>query len=246
MPARFSRRRPLNPNRLFTASYSHAMETTPAPAARISSSTWLGLFVALFGLLIIRRLGSFIWSARTFTGTIWKESLIWATAILLLAIIKRGERLPLTSVGLGTSTWLKSLLWGVALMAVCGLVGGALAALTGFNGGPGGSFMEALPLWLVTLVVLRAGVVEELFYRGYAIERLQALGLNRQLAAAIPLVIFAVAHWTGGWANIVIALALGAVLSAFYLWRRDLVANMIAHFLVDFAGNVLPRFFAHS
>ncbi len=93
---------------------------------------------------------------------------------------------------------------------------------------------------------MRAGVVEELFYRGYAIERLQALGLNRYLAAALPLAIFAVAHWTGGWANIVIALALGAILSASYLWRRDLVANMIGHFLVDFVGNVLPRLFAHA
>ena len=222
------------------------MATTPVPLARVSSSTWIGLFVALFGLLIIRQLGSFIWPARTFTGTVWKESLIWMCALLLLVIIKRGERLPLTSVGLGTSPWLKSLLWGVALMAICGLVGGALAALTGFNGGPGGSFLETLPLWLATLVVVRAGVVEEMFYRGYAIERLQALGLNRSLAVAIPLVIFAVAHWTGGWANIAIALALGAVLSASYLWRRDLVANMIGHFLVDFVGNVLPRIFSHS
>jgi len=87
----------------------------------------------------------------------------------------------------------------------------------------------------------RAGVLEELFYRGYAIERLEALGLNRFWAGIIPLLIFGVAHWTGGWANIVIALVLGAVLTLFYLWRRDLVANMIGHFMVDFIANVLPR-----
>ena len=67
--------------------------------------------------------------------------------------------------------------------------------------------------------------------------------LNLFWAAALPLVIFGVAHWTGGWANIVIALALGVILSAFYLWRRDLVANMIAHFLVDFVANVVPELF---
>lgn len=103
--------------------------------------------------------------------------------------------------------------------------------------------MDKLPLWLITLIVIRAGVVEELCYRGYAIERLNALGLPRWLAAAIPWAIFAVAHWTGGWANIVIALALGGILAAFYLWRRDLVANMIGHGLVDFVGNVLPKLF---
>ncbi|HET9366631.1 MAG TPA: CPBP family glutamic-type intramembrane protease [Candidatus Udaeobacter sp.] len=54
----------------------------------------------------------------------------------------------------------------------------------------------------------------------------------------IPLTIFGVAHWTGGWANILIALALGVILSVFYVWRRDLVANMIAYFLVDFIGNI--------
>jgi membrane protease YdiL (CAAX protease family) len=54
----------------------------------------------------------------------------------------------------------------------------------------------------------------------------------------IPLTIFGVAHWTGGWANILIAVALGVILSVFYVWRRDLVANMIAHFLVDFIGNM--------
>ena len=50
--------------------------------------------------------------------------------------------------------------------------------------------------------------------------------------------------WTGGVANIVIALALGAILTGFYLWRRDLVANMIGHGLVDFAANVLPVIFS--
>ena len=81
-------------------------------------------------------------------------------------------------------------------------------------------------------------IVEELFYRGYAIERIESLGLNRFWAVVIPLTIFAVAHWTGGWANILIALALGVILSVFYVWRRDLVANMIAHFLVDLIGNI--------
>lgn len=79
---------------------------------------------------------------------------------------------------------------------------------------------------------------------GYAIERLHALHVPRWLAAAVPLLIFGVGHWTGGWANIVLALALGAVLAAFYLWKRDLLANMIGHFLVDFVPNVVTRLFS--
>jgi hypothetical protein len=39
----------------------------------------------------------------------------------------------------------------------------------------------------------------------------------------------------------VIALAAGGLLTAFYLWRKELVSNMIGHFLVDFVADVLPR-----
>lgn len=220
------------------------MNDKPAADSRVSRATWMGLFLALFGMLIVRYAVSYFWPTLTFTAALWKESLIWLCAVAVLVIIRRGERLPLMSIGLGTSTWWKSILWGLILAVICGLVGGALAALTGYGHGPGSAAFEKLPLWLITLIVFRAGVVEELFYRGYAIERLQALSLNRYWAAAIPLVIFSIGHWTGGWANIVIALALGGILSAFYLWRRDLVANMIGHFMVDFVANVLPKLFS--
>lgn len=220
------------------------MNNQPTVVSGISRATWFGLVLALFGMLVVRQAVSYSLPASPFAAALWKDSLIWLCAIALLAIIRRGEHLPFTSVGIGTSTWKKSILWGLVLTVLCFLVGGVVVALTHFNGGSNGEALARLPTWLITLIVIRAGVVEELFYRGYAIERLQALGLNRYAAAAIPLVIFSIGHWTGGWANIAIALALGAILSAFYLWRRDLVANMIGHFLVDFIANVLPKLFS--
>ena len=108
----------------------------------------------------------------------------------------------------------------------------------------GSAAFEKLPLWLITLIVLRAGVVEELFYRGYAIERLRMIGLGPFWSVTIPLVIFSLGHWSGGAANILIAFAAGIILTGFYLWRRDLVANMIGHGLVDFVANVVPRLFS--
>jgi len=42
-------------------------------------------------------------------------------------------------------------------------------------------------------------------------------------------------------ANILIAFVLDGILAALYLWRRDLVANTLAHFLVDFVANLAPR-----
>jgi uncharacterized protein len=58
--------------------------------------------------------------------------------------------------------------------------------------------------------------------------------------------IFGFAHGTNGWANVVLAFALGAVLTAVYLWRRDLVANMIGHFMIDLISVLLPQFLSHS
>ena len=223
---------------------SFLMTEGSAMAKRISRATWVGLFLSLFVMLVVRQSVSYFWPTLTFTAAIWKETLLWVSAITLLFIIRRGERLPLTSIGLGTSCLWKSILWGLVIAVASAAAGGVLAALTGYGHGPGSAAFEKLPLWLITLIVLRAGVVEELFYRGYAIERLQAVGLKPAWAAGIPLVIFALGHWTGGAANILIALVLGAILSAFYLWRRDLVANMIGHGPVDFIANVLPNLFS--
>jgi membrane protease YdiL (CAAX protease family) len=220
------------------------MSDKPTTELKVSPVTWIGLFLSLFGMLLVRQAVSFFAPTPTLTAAIWKETLIWATAAALLVLVRRGERLPLTSIGLGTSRWWKSILWGLVIAVICGFVGVVLAALTSYGHGRGSDAFEKLPLWLLSLIVIRAGVVEELFYRGYAIERLQSLGLRRFWSAAIPLVIFGVGHWTGGWANIVIALALGAVLAGFYLWHRDLAANMIGHFLVDFVANVLPKLFS--
>jgi membrane protease YdiL (CAAX protease family) len=213
----------------------------PSASTRVSWATWVGLFISLFGMLVIRQVVAFFIPGTTFASAVLKEALIWVSAITLVLIIRRGERLPLRSVGLGTTRWWKSILWGFVIAIVSAVIVVALAHLTGYGHGPGSAAFEKLPLWLITAIVLRAGVVEELFYRGYAIERFRLIGLGPFWSAAIPLVIFSLGHWTGGAANILIAFAAALILTGFYLWRRDLVANMIGHGMVDFVGNVLPK-----
>src|ERR1051325_10965286 len=216
----------------------------PLVPTRTLRATWAGLFVSLFAMVVIREVFVFFVPEVTFASAILKEALIWMSAVALLVIIRRGERLPMNSIGLGTARWWKSILWGFLLAIVSATAVGILAYLTGYGHGPGSAAFEKLLLWLITLIVFRAGVVEELFYRGYAIERLQMIGLGRFWSITIPVVIFSLGHWSGGVANILIALAAGIILTGFYLWRRDLVANMIGHGLVDFVANVLPRLFS--
>jgi len=216
----------------------------PSLPTKGSPATWAGLAIALFAMVAIRQAFVFFVPETTFASALLKEALIWVSALALIVIIRRGEHLSLRSIGIGTARWWKSILWGFIIAIVSMVVAGALAHLTHYGNGPGSAAFERLPLWLITAIVFRAGVVEELFYRGYAIERLQMIGLGRFWSVAIPLVIFSFGHWSGGAANILIAFAAGLILTGFYLWRRDLIANMIGHGLVDFVGNVLPKLFS--
>jgi membrane protease YdiL (CAAX protease family) len=216
----------------------------PSVPPKISRATWAGLAISLFAMVAIRQVFVFFVPETTFASALLKEALIWLSAIVLILIVKRGEHLPMRSIGLGTARWWKSILWGFVIAIASTVIVGALVYVTGYGHGPGSAAFEKLPLWLITAIVLRAGIVEELFYRGYAIERLQMIGLGRFWAVVIPLVIFSVGHWSGGAANILIAFAAGLILTGFYLWRRDLAANMIGHGLVDFVAYVLPALFS--
>jgi membrane protease YdiL (CAAX protease family) len=216
----------------------------PSVPTKVSRATWAGLAISLFAMVVIRQAFVFFVPETTFASAVLKEAVIWLNAVTLIVIIRRGEHLPMRSIGLGTAPWWKSILRGFVIAVVSALVVGALAYATSYGHGPGSAAFEKLPLWLITAIVLRAGVVEELFYRGYAIERLRLIGLGRFWSVAIPLVIFSLGHWSGGAANILIAFAAGLILTGFYLWRRDLVANMIGHGLVDFVANVLPALFS--
>ncbi|PYJ01404.1 MAG: hypothetical protein DMF00_05030, partial [Verrucomicrobia bacterium] len=154
------------------------MRERPA-AAKNTRATWLGLFVSLFAMVVIRQAFVFFVPEITFAAAIVKETLIWASAAALLVILRRGEGLPFRSIGLGTCRWWKSIAWGFVIAVISAAVALGLAHLTSYGNGPGSAAFEKLPLWLITLIVIRAGVVEELFYRGYAIERLRMIGLGR-------------------------------------------------------------------
>jgi uncharacterized protein len=214
----------------------------PAVATGSRVATWTGLFISLFGMLTIRSVILRVATDPRHPSVILiRELLYFAAATGLLLLVKFWEKKPLSSIGIGTTSAGKSLWWGLLLGVICFAVAVVIALLTQYGHGEASKAMDRLPTWLLTLVVFRAGIVEELFYRGFAMERLREVGLSRAGAFLLPLVIFGLGHYTGGGANIVIALVLGAILAAFYSWKRDLNANIFAHTLVDFVANVVPR-----
>jgi uncharacterized protein len=204
--------------------------------------TVIGLVIALLGLpAIVIGYRLVVADPTAGANVALRETAILALVALLLWIVVKGERQPLSSIGVGgTGVW-RTLGWALVLMLliVLGLAGClGLFALTGVHYGQGSAPLS-VSMWATALTTARAGIAEEVFYRGYAIERIEALTGSRWAAALIPLIMFAAFHYRQGLPGIVVALVLGAILTAFYLWKRNLIANIIAHFLVDFIPNVL-------
>lgn len=95
----------------------------------------------------------------------------------------------------------------------------------------------ATPFVYRLLLVTRAAVAEEALFRGYPIERLLSWRGSRLLAGGLSVAAFTYAHLSyWGPAQLIIAGYGGIVLTLLYFWRRNLWANMLAHFIADGAG----------
>lgn len=204
-------------------------------------ATWIGLAIALVGFPVL----SYAVPARLgpVAQTLVREAICWTLAALVLLILVRWERCPLRSIGLVRPRWrsvLLGLLGFLGLSIVYGLATALQATFHLPGHGRGLAQLLALPVWLRVLLVVRAGVVEEILYRGYPIERIAWLSGSRWAGALVPIAIFSLAHvpfW--GVAYLLVVLPGAVVLTCLYLWRRDLTVNMVAHFLADCVGIVI-------
>jgi uncharacterized protein len=205
-------------------------------------ATGFGLAISLFAI------PAFIAAYRLIDGpshsnlqvVVRDIGVLWIVA-LLLWLVKTQEALPLASIGLKSDRLGRSVLRGcvlalIMLLATVGLY--LLMRKFGIRLGEdkAGTFHPSL--WVVALGMFRAGIAEEIFYRGYAIERLQSLTGNTWVAAPVPLVVFAAAHYPQGLGGIIAVFVLGGLMTLFYLKFRDLIANIIGHSLADLVLNV--------
>jgi membrane protease YdiL (CAAX protease family) len=158
-------------------------------------------------------------------------------AAIILFIVIRCEELPLSSIGLRPLTWFtigSGFVLTLVALYVLPFLTGRLVHVIGLGGfEPGLSRLVSLPVWFRIFVAITSGTVEEILYRGYAVERLASLMGNYLLAGLTVVIAFGLAHipfWGIGPA-LGADLPFGLVMTMFYLWRRDLVANCIAHSL---------------
>jgi membrane protease YdiL (CAAX protease family) len=88
------------------------------------------------------------------------------------------------------------------------------------------------PLHKVLLVVT-AGVTEEILYRGYAIGLGQVLFGSVWVAASLSLFVFILAHLNWRASHLISVAVAGGAVTVLFVLSRDLTACILAHTLVD-------------
>jgi len=159
----------------------------------------------------------------------------WLVVLALSMIAFWAQRLPPSDFGI------RGVRWRDVLAAIGGMVVGI--ALSGVA-----NRTVAMPLSVDDLqeiakmsvslrlaLAVTAGICEEFIYRSFAIEELTFLTGKRWLSAAVAWVFFTVGHVR--LCNLSTALIVpgtfGAVLTALYLWRRNLASCALMHAAVD-------------
>ena len=202
----------------------------------------LGLCVALGGPILLASPASKVLGDPNRLATkLVGQLLLWALVVLILMLVVYWEKKSLRSIGLQPFRW-QSILWGLALAVAFILLTPVWADVLRWIGLPpsfesGFTNLVGLPRWFLVLAAITAGIAEETLYRGYAVERLALLTGRYWLGGLISLVIFTLAHvpaWGTG--PLLIFLISGGLITLFYVWKRDLLACIIAHAVTDTVG----------
>jgi membrane protease YdiL (CAAX protease family) len=179
------------------------------------------------------------------TMIILRESSLVAISILIAYAVMRLVPLRPSRLGLRT-LGPETLLWGVVCMAAC-LLAGLLAAtiLLALHLSAQTSAFSLLSGRNFLLIAGYAGATafcEELVFRGALFALFMALFDSRWIAAALSLVLFMLASVQSlNLAEFILVLVPGAVLTGFYLWKRDLAICMIGHAGARLAGMLIAQ-----
>ena len=217
--------------------------TAAAPGARPERWRLLAVIGVLF-VLIVPEIP--LPAGGGVAARLAKEAWWVALGAAVLLWVTRVERRPLGSIGLRRPTRrtvVHAALLAIVLMASVMLSYAVIIPAMGLTMNQAAtSKIVALPAWLQLALFLRAGIVEEILYRGYPIERLAELTGSRWIAGLLPGAAFIAAHFAyWGAAQLVVVTFATVILSLYYLWKRDLVACMIAHAVTDAIGFALAN-----
>jgi len=172
----------------------------------------------------------------------------WVIAVLTLGIgfahyggaAKLEAAFGLTSIGMATLYW--GAIGASATVVAMGLTVLVLRSLgVAWSGQETYDRIMQLSFGYRLFIVTTAAVTEEVLYRGGAISFGTDLLGSPLIAAAISIVAFTLAPFRWRATHLIHVAMAATVLTALYLYTHDLWACMLAHFLVDAGGFLLPR-----
>jgi CAAX protease family protein len=217
---------------------------TGGPARLPRRATIATLLLALFGPPLLAMVGRrMLGDTPRVAQALPLDLALWAILGVVLWVVVRVERQPLASIGLRRPRW-STLAWAMVLLAGTHFaivpVVMRLAHAAGFPGYEAGfARLARIPAWYRVFLAVSAGVIEEVLYRGYAVERLAALTGSAWRGGTLAVAVFTLAHLPAwGIGPLPVFLVASAVATAFYVWKRDLVALILAHALGDAIGLV--------
>lgn len=197
--------------------------------------TLIGLIVALGGPpMFIVLASAAVGASPSLAIQVVLQLLYIGMAAFVLWIVARRERRGLSSIGIRRPdrlTCVLGVLLGLATLYLLPMLTDPLTHAVGGNVRPIVNQLALLPTWFRVVLAVSGGAIEETLYRGYAIERLATLTGRRWAAGGLAALAFGLAHapaWGLGFA-LAADLPFGIVMTLFYLWRRDLLANALAH-----------------
>lgn len=203
-----------------------------------SSGRWItvaGLCLALIAPVLPPLVGLLFGWAEISTARLWWGVLVhWAMFAAMVAWVVLVERQTLSSIGVRPLRWWTLPLGLVAGTLILGVSGILIGVLHLKSDTTFAEYLMSQPWPTRLMLAITAGVFEETAYRGYALERLASLLGSKWLAGGITVLCFVLAHIPAvGLDHILPVLIVSIFVTLLYLWRRDLVLNMIAHATVD-------------
>jgi CAAX protease family protein len=160
--------------------------------------------------------------------------------LVLFFIWRNGE--PIIAVGLTARNFWREAALGAALFIPLFLATSAIeiflekAGLSKLSA-PAPLFTEEKGAWEFVLAFLLVAVValcEESIFRGYMILRFQNTTKSTYAAVFLSSLIFSLGHGYEGTAGVATVGVMGVVFALVYVWRKNLAAPIVMHFLNDF------------
>jgi membrane protease YdiL (CAAX protease family) len=157
--------------------------------------TIAGLVISLIlpGIFLLDAVGDVIKNLPDFLNGIG----FWLLTVALILVVLFWEKKPLSSIGLKKLTWKTFAIgFGSAFVIIMSypLIALLVKALGLMGSEEGLEEISKFPTWVLIIFCIQAGVVEEILYRSYPMERILTWSKSKSLAIVLPLIIFILLH----------------------------------------------------